>query len=134
MLQSVLLGKGHGLHRAGLSAADAALRPGGVARHPQRHGGAVAKTPESLGRVLLPARSTQRAMWTANMWCCRVPPQNRCPESGRRSFLWSCEKRLWSVPSKPIFPGARPIAISRISDGVVEAGGCPIEVVYAALR
>ncbi len=54
---------------------------------------------------------------------CRVPPpQNRCPESGRASFLWAHEERLRSTPSKPIFPGARPIPISKISDGLIEAG------------
>jgi hypothetical protein len=56
---------------------------------------------------------------------CRVPPQNRCPEAGRGSCQWSCEERLRSTSSKPIFPVARLIPVSRISDGLIEAGGCP---------
>jgi hypothetical protein len=56
---------------------------------------------------------------------CRVPLQNRCPESGRASDLWACGERLRSSPSNPIFLGARPILISRVFDGLIEAGGCP---------
>jgi len=41
-----------------------------------------------------------------------------------RSY-WSCEELLRSTPSKPILPGARPIPVSRISDSLIEAGGCP---------
>jgi len=65
----VLLGKGHRVLRAGLSAADVALRPGGLGRQPQRHGGAVAK-PQRVSVVCSsPARSMKRAMWTPIMWC-----------------------------------------------------------------
>jgi hypothetical protein len=54
-----------------------------------------------------------------------VPLQNRCSESGRASDLSACAERLRSTPSKPIFPEARPILISRVLDGLIEAGGCP---------
>jgi len=54
---------------------------------------------------------------------CRVPLQNRCPEAGRVSSLWSCKARLRSTRAKPTFPGARPNPISRISDDLIEAGG-----------
>jgi hypothetical protein len=55
---------------------------------------------------------------------CRVPRQNRCPNSGRGSSLWSCKMLFPRMPCKPIIRGARRIPISRISDGVIEAGGC----------
>jgi len=35
---------------------------------------------------------------------------------------------------QPIFPGTRRVPISKISDGLIEAGGCPDRSVYAALR
>ena len=78
---------------------------------------------QSCGRPAVADRVC--AVFTSTARACRVPLQNRCPESGRGSLLWSCEERLRSTPSNPNFPGARSILVSRISDGLIEAGGRP---------
>jgi hypothetical protein len=56
---------------------------------------------------------------------CRVPLQNRGPDSGRASLPWSCKARLRNTRSNAILPAARPVPISSISDGLIEPGVCP---------
>jgi hypothetical protein len=71
----------------------------------------------SKTRPTASGKSPRQCLWGATSESIVLRPAEVVPIA--------CEERLRSTPTKRIFPGARPILVSRISDGLIEAGGCP---------